>query len=64
MAKVLFQFVREQFNVRSNKDKRKKVNRVVVAYKDNNGDEYRKSYEFPTSYTFDKMKAKIPTRIQ
>lgn len=35
----------EEFNVRSSKDNRVKVDRVIIAYKDEQGNEYRKSFE-------------------
>ena len=50
----------ESFNVRSFKDKRKKVNRIITSYLDNNGIEYRKSFEFPKNTKFDKMRELIP----
>ena len=37
--------IRVERNVRSFKDYRKKVDRYIVEYRDENGDEYRKSFE-------------------
>ena len=53
----------ETFNVRSFKDRRKKVNRIIVSYLDDTGAEYRKSFEFTKSTEFDKMRESIPLTI-
>ena len=45
--KVLTEYVKEKFNTRSAKDRRKKIDWYVVAYQNSQGHEYRKAYEFP-----------------
>lgn len=54
----------EQFNKRSIKDRRVKINYIVVSYLDSNGIEYRKSYEFPKEMQWDDMVKAIPKQIQ
>lgn len=44
--KTFMYIANEEFNVRDRKDRRKKVNRITVAYKGIDG-EYRKSFTFP-----------------
>lgn len=56
--------VNEKFNCRSSKDRRKKVNCIIVSYLDSNGIEYRKSYEFDKAMHYDDMVLKIPRQIQ
>ena len=41
--------------VKSFKDNRKKVNRLVCEFVDSDNNEYRKSFEFPLNYSYDKM---------
>jgi len=47
--------IREEMGVKSFKDKRKKVNRLVCEFVDSDNNEYRKSFEFPLNYSYDKM---------
>jgi len=62
---TFFELANEQRNVRSFKDHRKKVDRYIVGYKDENGYEYRKSFEFPVKSSFDKIvKPSIPMTIE
>lgn len=42
---VLNAIVMEAFDVRSDADRRRKVNRVTAEYRDESGDVYRKSFE-------------------
>jgi hypothetical protein len=62
-VKTLHEYVNEKFNTRSNVDRRRRVNRLIVSYKDNAGDEYRKAYEFPVNMKYDEMTAQIPVTI-
>ena len=62
--KTFNSIVKEQFNRRAVKDRRKRVNWIVVSYLDPNGIEYRKSYEFPVKMTFDDMIKSIPKSIE
>jgi len=61
--KKLNGFVREQFNRRSNQDRRKRVDWYVVEYRDNDGTAYRRSYEFKPGTPFDIVKSSIPLTI-
>ena len=59
--KKLDSFVQEQFNKRSNQDRRKRVDWYVVEYLDSNGMAYRRSYEFKPGTPFDTVKSSNPT---
>jgi hypothetical protein len=61
--KKLNGFVREQFNRRSNQDRRKRVDWYVVEYRDNDGITYRKAFEFKPGTPFDTVKSSIPLTI-
>lgn len=56
--------VKESFGVASSFDKRRKVNKLLVAYKDEEGHEYRKSFEFPKHMCYDEMRAQIPMKLE
>jgi hypothetical protein len=49
-----FSIVREEFNRRSSSDRRKKVNWILISYF-KNGLEYRKSFEYPVTTTYNDM---------
>ena len=61
--KKLDGFVQEQFNRRSNQDRRKRVDWYVVEYLDNDGTAYRRGYEFKPGTPFDTVKSSIPLTI-
>lgn len=61
--KIFKAFEIEQFNVRSFDDRRKKVNRLIVSYEDKEGHEYRKRFEFPVTYSIEKMQQSIPLQL-
>ena len=42
---VLNAIIKEEFDVRSNQDRRRKATRVTAEYRDEAGDTYRKSFE-------------------
>lgn len=56
-------YIREEFNRRSNNDRRKRVDWYVVEYLDNDGTAYRRSYEFKPGTPFDTVKSSIPLII-
>jgi len=60
---TFFEVAMEGFNKRSEKDRRKRVNYVVVWYKDRLGREYRRRYEYPVSYTWNQMMSSFPRTI-
>jgi len=62
-VKVFDSIVREEFNKRSFKDNRKKVNRLVICYKDSSGNEFRKNYEFARNLSFNEMFQLIPKAL-
>lgn len=49
-------FVKELFNVRDIKDRRKKIDKYIISYLDEDGIEYRKSFDFPVGYKIDRDK--------
>ena len=53
----------EQFNVRSTKDNRKKVNRISVAYYLPDMHEIRKGFEHSTETSYNRMVELIPMVI-
>lgn len=53
----------EEYNVRSQKDGRKIVNRLIIGYKATNGDEYRKRFEFDKKASYQDMISQIPQQI-
>lgn len=55
--------VSETFDIRSFDDRRKKVNRIIVSYLDENDIEYRKRYEFDRNTSYDDMIKQIPQMI-
>ena len=55
--------VLEKFGKRSKNDKRKKVNYVLASYKCKKGIEHRKGFEFPKTYSFDRMFEEMPKVI-
>ena len=61
--KKLDSFIREQFNKRSNQDRRKRVDWYVVEYRDSDGTAYRRAYEFKPGTKFDTVKSSIPLTI-
>lgn len=61
--KYLFEIAKEEFDVESFKDRRKKVDRVVVGYKDRYGNEYRKGFEFPVGTSTTEKHNQIPKQI-
>lgn len=61
--KKLDSFVQEQFNRRSNQDRRKRVDWYLVEYIDGQGIPYRKAYEFKPGTKFDTVKSSIPLTI-
>jgi len=63
MTKLFNGIAFEKFNTRSSKDNRRKVNMICVSYLDNNGDEYRKAYEFPRDTKYNDMLNAIPRSI-
>ena len=60
----LTSYCKVEFKVRSCKDRRNKVNRVVAEYTAGNGDKYRKGYEFPMIMAYDEMIINIPGEIK
>ena len=56
-------FVREEFNKRSIKDRRKKVDWYLCEY-DNETGIYRKSFEFAPGTSFETVKKSIPKIIE
>ena len=64
MTLQLNEIIKESFNVRSNKDRRKKVNKIIASYLDNTGIEYRKGYEFDTITSYDNMIKFIPKTLE
>lgn len=61
--KKLEAYIMEEFNRRSDHDRRKRVDWYVVEYRDNNGYAYRRSYEFRPGTPFDTVKSNIPLII-
>lgn len=53
-----FEFVKEEYNKRSNKDRRVKCDWYLISYKIG-GQEYRKSFEFNVGKPFDKVQKYI-----
>ena len=61
--KKLDGYIREEFNRRSNQDRRKRVDWYLVEYIDGQGIPYRKAYEFKPGTKFDTVKSSIPLTI-
>ena len=61
--KILTEYVKELFNVRSNSDRRKKCDRYVVEYTGEDGFKYRKSYEFPVKNSHDEVLKQLPKTV-
>lgn len=63
--KILNKIVREEFDKRSNSDRRKKVLWILTEYYDKNTLEpYRKSFEFPKDCDLDDALKTIPKEIE
>lgn len=62
--KTLSAYVSEQYNKRSTKDKRKKIDWYLVEYKGKNGNHYRKSFEFPMGTKYQDVIDNIPKEIE
>lgn len=61
--KKLDGYIREEFNRRSNQDRRKRVDWYLVEYLDGQDIPYRKSFEFKPGTPFDTVKSSIPLII-
>ncbi len=61
--KKLDSYIKEEFNRRSNQDRRKKVDWYLVEYRDSDGIAYRKAFEFIPGTKFDTVKSSIPLII-
>ena len=62
--KIYDHIVREDFNTRSYRDNRKRVNRIVISYKNDKGEEFRKSYEYPSETSRDMILNDFPRQIK
>lgn len=56
-------FIREEFNVKSRRDYRRRTNRLLVSYIGEDGYEYRKAFEFPVTQTVEEMQKQIAKSI-
>lgn len=63
MTAHLVGVVRKEEGVRSRGDHRRRVNRLTLSYKDDDGVEYRTRAEFPTTFSLDEMMAHVPKTI-
>ena len=61
---TLNSFEKEEYNVRSFKDRRTKVDRYVVSYLNEKGDEFRRAFEFPPHTPHDQVLQEIPKQIE
>jgi len=61
--KTLKAYENEIYNKRSSKDNRKKIDWYLVSYEDEQGYEYRKSFEFSVGTSWQEVKNLIPLII-
>lgn len=62
--KTLSAYISEQYNKRSTKDKRKKIDWYLVEYTNSKGNIYRKSFEFPVGTKYSEVINNIPKTIE
>ncbi len=62
--KTLSAYISEQYGKRSSNDRRKKIDWYLVEYRDENGNHYRKSFEFPMGTKYQDVIDSIPKEIE
>ena len=62
--KTLSTYISEQYGKRSSKNRRKKIDWYLVEYRDEKGNVYRKSFEFPMGTKYQEVIDNIPKEIK
>ena len=62
--KTFSHIVRIDWDIRSNKDRRRRVDSAIVSYTGGDGYEYRKAFEFTPGMSYDSISKLIPGVIE